>query len=59
MPDWYILMLKARRHGVPFWPAASVLDIPTLIFEWHDIAAAAEAKARPFLERKAAEAAAR
>lgn len=40
-------MQRAERCGVPFWPAASVHDIPYLIFDWQDIRAEAEAKARP------------
>jgi hypothetical protein len=54
MPDWYPLMHRARLMGVPFWPAASILDVPSIIFTWQAIAAEAEAKARPALERKAA-----
>lgn len=40
-------MQRARLSGVPFWPAASVLDMPSIIFFWQDCAAAAEAKAKP------------
>lgn len=47
MPGWYLYMHRARANGVPFWPAPSILDIPILIFAWQEIAAAAEAKAKP------------
>ena len=46
-------MRLARRSGVPFWPAASVLDIPVLIFIWQDIAIEAEEAAQPTLEARA------
>jgi hypothetical protein len=46
-------MRLARRNGVPFWPAASVLDIPILIFIWQDIAIEAEEMAAPQLEARA------
>lgn len=46
-------MRLARRSGVPFWHAASVLDIPTLIFVWQDIVLEAEATAQPQMEARA------
>ncbi len=49
-------MVKAKRNGIPFWPAPSILDMPAIIAVWQSIAAEGEAKARPTLERKAAEA---
>lgn len=48
-------MVAAKRRGVPFWPAASILDTPNILFVWEDIAAEAEQMARPALERRAAE----
>ena len=51
-------MREARRRGIPFWPAPSILDMPALILFWEDCAAEAEARARPVLERRAAERAA-
>lgn len=48
-------MVAAKRRGVPFWPAASILDTPNIIFVWEDIAAEAERLARPALERRATE----
>lgn len=47
MPRWYPLMVRAKRDDISFWPAPSILDVPTLIFAWQEIAAAAEAKAKP------------
>ncbi len=40
-------MRRAEHLGVPFWPAASVHDIPYLIFDWYDIRAEAEHRAKP------------
>jgi len=40
-------MQRARLMGVPFWPAASILDMPSIILTWQEIAAAAESKAKP------------
>ena len=46
-------MQYAERMSVPFWPAASVVDIPYLIFDWYAVAAIANERARPTLERRA------
>ncbi len=48
-------MREARARDIPFWPAASILDMPSIIRFWEDCAAEAEARARPALERRAAE----
>ena len=44
-------MQRAQASGVPFWPAASILDIPDVVLNWQDIYAEAYAKAQPELER--------
>lgn len=45
-------MRRAHLLGVPFWPASSILDMPSIIFAWQDIAAEAEAKAQPEIDRQ-------
>lgn len=46
-------MQRARAWGIPFWPATSVLEMPTIVHEWQSVATAAEERARPTLERRA------
>jgi hypothetical protein len=48
-------MREAERQGVPFWPAASILDTPSIIMTWRSIKAEAEYLARPVMERRAAQ----
>lgn len=51
-------MHRARLTGIPFWPAPSILDIPSIIFVWQAIAAETEAAAQPEMERRRAKRAA-
>ncbi len=46
-------MARARATGVPFWPAPSILDTPSIIFDWQDALLEAENRARPEIEARA------
>jgi len=44
-------MVEAERQGIPFWPAASILDTPSIISFWRSVKVEAETTARTELER--------
>lgn len=45
-------MQQSERNHTPFWLAASALDIPRCVLEWHSIAAQAEADAEREIARR-------
>lgn len=46
------MMQLAERARVPFWPAASVHDIPCLVLDWMRLAAEAEDTAAAEIARR-------
>lgn len=45
-------MQLAERARVPFWPAASVHDLPRIMLDWLSVAAEAEAEAQEQIARR-------